>query len=58
MKKNKGGFTGGDAGMVALNKALDYWDSLGDHAAEFCVVQLPHRGSSWSKVQDMILPSF
>lgn len=45
MKKNKFLFTGGDAGKVALNKALDYWESLGYHASDFSVVQLPHHGS-------------
>ena len=45
MKKNKSLFTGGDAGKVALNKALDYWESLGYHASDFSVVQLPHHGS-------------
>lgn len=45
MKKNKFFFTGGDAGKVALNKALDYWESVGYHASDFSVVQLPHHGS-------------
>lgn len=40
MKKNKFLFTV-DAGKVALNEALDYWESLGHNASDFSVVQLP-----------------
>lgn len=35
----------GDAGKDALNEALDYWESLGNKASDFSVVQLPHHGS-------------
>lgn len=35
----------GDAGKMALNEALDYYESQGGSAEDFDIVQLPHHGS-------------
>ncbi len=35
----------GDAGKVALNQALDFYESKGGSAKDYDIVQLPHHGS-------------